>query len=439
MRRFGIILLIVTIAGSLAFGQTGDARTRGMANAFTAVADDVNAIFFNPAGLAFLEKGYFVVGADASAVLSKRIMFGEEEYPYPWEYWDESGNMSYSYWDDFMGIDVFFDPSEFGFPYDPEVPGSYEQAVQDYMTWRDFYGFYQFNQNVSDMHLIPRLAYAAKNWGVSLITESSVEMATTEYRGEDTQLTFNLNKDVGVMGALGLNLGIMAVGANLKYYVRKTDTISFYAYETEDGPPDGFFADLLLGTENEESGSSHLELGVGGLFTLGQISAGAYIDNLLYFLPQDENGEWDPDLLGIFDSLSIGASFTPFNSKTSGKKGLLNLIGAVDIKNLGSETNRMLTAGVEAGLNIGDIIAANGRLGYRQDLPGNLMEMVDSFDPRLGFYTFGIGAKFIMGSLDIAAEFPADMVFEPPTGDNLPEDRLDTPFMNIVINLSLSF
>ncbi|MEI7974158.1 MAG: hypothetical protein WCH11_07310, partial [Bdellovibrio sp.] len=50
-----------------------EARALGMGDAFVAVADDSSALFYNPAGLAWLESGQFVGSLDfgvSSGVLS---------------------------------------------------------------------------------------------------------------------------------------------------------------------------------------------------------------------------------------------------------------------------------------------------------------------------------------------------------------------------------
>ena len=67
MKRF-IVVLIMLFAG-LQSAQAGGyqipeagIKAMGMANAFTAVADDASALWYNPAGLAFAKSGQVIAG-----------------------------------------------------------------------------------------------------------------------------------------------------------------------------------------------------------------------------------------------------------------------------------------------------------------------------------------------------------------------------------------
>ncbi|PYQ26433.1 MAG: hypothetical protein DMF56_24440 [Acidobacteria bacterium] len=64
-RLFGFAVLVITTSAAFASGfriTAHGARAMGMGLAFTAVADDASAIYFNPAGLAFFDKSDFVGG-----------------------------------------------------------------------------------------------------------------------------------------------------------------------------------------------------------------------------------------------------------------------------------------------------------------------------------------------------------------------------------------
>jgi len=71
--RFIVVLLLGALgAGRTAFGSAfaineGSTRAQGMAGAFTAIADDASAIFFNPAGMAFQKRTQMEM--DALAVI----------------------------------------------------------------------------------------------------------------------------------------------------------------------------------------------------------------------------------------------------------------------------------------------------------------------------------------------------------------------------------
>lgn len=440
MKKTILVIMIIAVLPLAVFAQVGDARTRGMANAFTAVADDYNALYFNPAGLSYLRNGDFVLGVGGNVTMTKALVFGQADYPDPWYdgYYEQ-----YTYWDDFTNSDVYFDPADYGFYWSDEEGGTtYEEAVQAYQEFRSFYGIYETTKNLSDMNLYPRLAFAGRHWGISAINNISLEpRPMDDYQAEDSEFIFDLYKDTGVMGGIGFNIGPLAVGANVKYYKRVSDVVSFSAADAQDGPPEDFFTDIVFGSEEgsetlEED--SIIEAGIGALFALGAVNVGAYLDNLLFFLDRDEEtGDLNVDA-GLLNTLSVGAAWTPFNQKTKDKRGILNFIVAGDLKNIGSSINRELSAGAEAGLNLGGVIVADARLGYSQALPGELADMASAIDPRNGTYSVGMGWKFLFFAVNASFELPADMVLDPPTGF-LTDEQLQTEFGTAVVDIHFTF
>lgn len=84
VRKF-IILLIIMFPLGYIYGDFNDigvgARPIGMSNAFTALADDVSAIYYNPAGLAFIQRvqfsaeyGRLYMGLDDNSNLSRSFL-----------------------------------------------------------------------------------------------------------------------------------------------------------------------------------------------------------------------------------------------------------------------------------------------------------------------------------------------------------------------------
>ncbi len=432
-------MLILAFVSSMIFTQTGDGRTRGMANAYTAVADDHNALFFNPAGLGFLKDADFVLGIGGNATITKALPFGEERYPEVWQSWDGDG-YEYVYWDDFMDSNVFFDPADYGFSYDPDDEQSYREAVEAYEEWHSYYNMYETMTNISDIALFPQLTYVTRYWGISSIYEISLEPRLTEYKAEKTEFAFDVYKDVGVMGGVGIRLGPLGIGANMKYYRRKTDTIIFSAEEGVDGLPEGFVGDIFFGSADGNevaSDASHMEIGAGLLFAAGSLNFGLYSDNLIGFVNESEGDGLSVDV-ALLDTMSLGVALTPFNRKTSDKKGFLNFILSGDLKNLGSSTERILAMGMETGLHFGEALMVDGRLGYSQPLPGDMGTMADSFDPRLGTYSVGFGGRFLLGTMNFVFQVPSDMIFDPPQG-NLTDEEMASTFGTFVMDMSLTF
>jgi hypothetical protein len=169
----------------------------------------------------------------------------------------------------------------------------------------------------------------------------------------------------------------------VKYYTESAYTLDYTGADFMDGPPSDFFQQIFVGpsdVDSEVESAPHLELGIGALATLGTISVGAYLDNLLFFL--DLTGEAvEVNFVDLFDSLSVGAAWTPFDNKLKEKRGILNLIAAVDFRNIGDDVNREIALGGEIGLNLGRVIMLNTRLGYNQSLPGTLIESLSDINP----------------------------------------------------------
>ncbi len=134
----------------------------------------------------------------------------------------------------------------------------------------------------------------------------------------------------------------------------------------------------------------------------------------------------------------MGAAWTPFDNKLKEKRGILNLIAAVDFRNIGDDVNREIALGGEIGLNLGRVIMLNTRLGYNQSLPGTLIESLSDINPYLGTYTVGIGMKLLIAEFNFSMELPSDMLMDPPTG-NLTEEELDTLFGTGVFEVRMSF
>jgi hypothetical protein len=65
--------------------------------------------------------------------------------------------------------------------------------------------------------------------------------------------------------------------------------------------------------------------------------------------------------------------------------------------------------------------------------------MFNALDATIGKYSIGMGAKFLIASIDVAAIMPADIALNPPVQGNISEERLASPFARIIVNASVSF
>jgi hypothetical protein len=412
-------LLAITLLGLLVVvpvvAQTqGDVRVRGLGGAYTGLADDANSLFLNPAGLGYLDHSSLVIGIGTDLELTKRVLSEQGDLPYVYESWtgDET---EYLYWDDFFSAEVPFDPADYGFPYDPDDPEDKNRAVREYQEYQESYDFYSFAQSTSYLTMIPRVTYAEKGFGVSTISEFSMDFVTSEdYSGVETPLGVSIQRRLGVIAGFGVPFGPVSLGANVKYYNQGQFTLNYNAGDFEYGPPEDLFKNLFLGAPEGEVLENHFELGIGALFTLGKFSAGAYLDNLLFFLNPSE--DTSVDSRGIWETLSVGVSWTPSNSKFDEEWSFLNFALSGDLKNIGSDTERRLNVGMELGLDIARVLTTHLRLGYTQNLPGTLGEAFGGISPWEGEYSVGLGGRLLFAEINLAATFPANVLLMPPSG-----------------------
>lgn len=372
MKRFLIVLMTAVVAVASLSAQSlesdrpdattlpiGDARAFGFAGAMTAVNDDMNSLFYNPAGLAFLRRNYLSIEAGLGGNMEASV-----------ETMDADGNITQA-----------------------ESAGSYYEPV-----------IFQ-----------PRVIMGGKGWGLAFTADyvaydPSGSGYTEDELYNDTSiiLTDYVSRRIGVVGGLGFNLGPIALGANVKYY-----GYSDYSFDycpatvgTE------MIGDVLLGPDGLSFDSWDFGVGVGALVTLGSINVGAYYGNLAPFINAIASGE-DYSLMAYVDdcfkTMSLGVSFMPSDSKFSKHKSPIDLIASADFKNLGDNEDRELCAGVEAGLDLWNVLVATGRVGYTQALPTDTFSMdslIDAFNIDNGDITIGATAKFTLFKADLGLYVP---------------------------------
>lgn len=445
MKRVTYLTFALLLLVSLSIGAQDlqSIRAQGMGGAFTAVADDSNALFVNPAGLAFLRSGELRVAVGAGGSFTKFSFFGEPEFPYVEPDWNDPEGDGYVTYDDFFGTPVPFDPADYGFPWSDEEGSdlpTYSEAVNQYDEFRAAYSVVEQFQNVSDLAGAPRVILQRRGWAVGNINRVNVLVQPGFFDNNNPDVTpmdVSVVRDGGFIGGLGLRFGPFAAGANARFFSRSTASTTFTLDEFDGGPPEELVQLLLFGPEEGSDITAEtaprLQVGVGGLFALGPLNAGAYLDNLLAFLEGEE-----VDFGAIFDTLNFGVAWTPTNEKTARTRSGLQLSAAADLRGIGSDTERVLTAGVEAGLDLGGVIVLVGRGGYRQPVPGSLLEVADNIDPRTGVYTVGGQLKFLFLEIQGAADFPADVLLDPPSYP-LPEDQYSDPFARVRLEVSIVF
>ncbi|GEM_PF-6234647 len=370
MKKIVLLVLVMVLAGGMALSAqtyrnelfTQDARVMAMGG-FTAVANDINALFYNPAGLAYLPARDFMLGTTF--------------------YSDLSGK----------GIDFFadFDPDDEDFdPEDVILPLRFTS-------------------------LTSRAAFAERNWGVAAVSEMGVQPIEVLLDEEEEQLDiiYVPTHNLGLVGGVGFSSGPIAVGGNIRLYraLPKFDDKTVSLGFDEDGEIKEDDLDKAMEDIRETffafEDDVNMEVGVGAMVTLGSLSAGAYIESLMDVLEYEDH---------IFErawkSMSIGAAFTPFENRLypSARMQLINLVIAGDFTYIGDDELRSMGIGTEVGLRLGRAVTFDLRGGYRQPMPGDFGDM--EIDTSKGEVFFGLGAKLIALDLNFTAAIPAGLLEE---------------------------
>ena len=118
MKRFIVLVVALALLVPAAFAQRGDARAQGLAGAMTAVNDDMNSLFYNPAGLAYLRKSYFSVDTNVDIDFGMGLFSSNsllDVYPNGGSYNNSTHNYDYTYvaYDSFTGTSSVFDFDEY--------------------------------------------------------------------------------------------------------------------------------------------------------------------------------------------------------------------------------------------------------------------------------------------------------------------------------------
>ena len=442
MKRTLIISVVMLSLAATGFAQSGDARARGLAGALTAVGDDMNALFYNPAGLAFLRTGYLNV--EGNAALTANRSFDE---PFSNALRDiyavaGAGNVPTYYYTYAEGEDPF-DEFVFGvddIPYLAEltalaqangetdyanlIPGRQRMYYQQLVYRNDSYNA------INSVTGNPRVTIGGPHWGVSgyadyVLTPSNIPGTNNA----NTVLDYTVFRQMGVTAGLGLDLGPIAVGANVRYV---QDAIYDASFRFEGGEQDS--ADILeLLSHQAENADASFTVGLGALFTVGMANLAVYNDNVMPFLDQDNN---TPFLDAFLDTMTFGLAFMPSDNKFESKKSLLVFMSTADFKNVADAVNRQLCAGLEAGINLDDFIVGLVRAGYTQRLPGEFSELANAFNIDNGTVSLGASVKLWVLKLDASYSIPVGYI-----GNNwdMTDEQRRMDSMKLGLSVALTF
>jgi len=441
MKRTLIICIVMIGFATSGFAQTGDARVQGLAGAVTAVGDDMNALFYNPAGLAFLRKDYFNMEGNAALTANRSFdepfsnalrdiyaVNGDGNIPHYYYTWVNSDDPREEF---FFGIDDQ--------PYLEELTALAQANGDTYESLNDGWkrAYYQQlvyrNAAYNAINSItgnPRVTLGGPNWGVSgfadyVLTPSHLPGTINA----NTVLDYSVLRQLGVTAGLGIKLGPIAVGANATYVQDAIYDASLrFAGEAEDT------ADILeLLSHQAQNADASFTVGLGALFTVGLANIAVYNDNVMPFLDQDST---TPFLDAFLDTTTFGLAFMPSDNKFESQKELFVFMSTADFKNVGDDVNRQLCAGLEAGINIGDFIVALVRAGYTQRLPGPYAKMANAFNIDNGTVSLGATAKFWMLKLDASYSIPVGYI---GNNWNMTDDQRRMDSMKIGLTAAITF
>lgn len=379
MKRLLLVAIAITLVSTMAFGQMfgSDARARGMGGAMTAVNDDMNTLFYNPAGLAFLRKSYFIVAPDIQVTQHSSMLIS---YDYSS---DDQGNGYYGYY-------YYRDGQRYLVDNATVINGVVLDLNGDGIVSPEEISSYNSCFAIGPIVISPRLIIGGKYWGTALIGDYQLN----PYLSGDRNY-FLVDRTLSAVAGLGFNLGPVALGANVRYSRESNYSISLQQY---DGPSTiiGVFSPDSEGVTNYEP---ELKIGAGALVTLGTLNLGLYNADVMAII---DNGD-DP-----LYATNLGVSWMPSDNKFQ-KKFPLSLAAAADIKNLGSSSSRSLNMGLEIGLNAGDFLVVLARAGYSQPF-GMGLELSDldlaEFSVNDGTINIGATAQLWFAKVDLSMAVP---------------------------------
>lgn len=480
MKKNVIAILCILLFLASSTLTANPARYTAMGGAFTAIGDDATTIKANPAGLAYIYDSTlsFDTTMDFHPTFS---LFAYEPpalsslggiYPYDLYYdhdsddhklyridWTSSSYENIYSFTDEGGDTIFYDDalSAMGFIID-------ENVLNEISSWYEGVAFLDLLSNrFNTIGMIPSVSYVDNGYGLS-VTQA---IAVKGLPGDPAD-TIHLIDSQEYAAGIGNTFGPVALGVNAVY--TRTSAIVMSTPEFEEygtycdsllssfgvSDPDELGIEILTGDLFREYGDTvdSLTIGLGTMMDTGSFTIGAYINDLTDVLTDGNRAfklSSNTAMQNSWKALNIGVAYESNRRKQDYSEDLINLLLAADIHNIGDIDNRSLHMGAEFGLSLGEIITADLRAGYTQDLELSLDEIMDQgiFDIDKGVFSFGMGAKALITQLDMAVTIPAafiETVFyhmasdeEPPSYETLTGNLNPTDGPRFMLTGSITF
>ena len=331
---------------------TRDARLAAMGGAFTAAGDSVHALYFNPAGLAYLSR--------------PDVQIGNSTYV----------DFNHAGMNDFLAVAEGEQPDPFTL-------------------------FFNHMSNTL------QASAAGRFWGVSFTHEVAIVPPETASL-QESSIPFSQVTRSTIAGGLAAALGDFSFGFNLRH-VRSDESAAEFSTSDyiKQVAGTGSFLDGTSRIRPESlvipETAPVIQAGVGIMTVTGGLTTGIYVDSIY----TGESMSFQERIDRMTQTASIGMSYDFFNPKREASHHVRHFVISADLHRAGDDDRRFLSFGTEAGLHFTRVITLDLRGGYTHPVPGStLTEAFTSLDPAGGEVHIGAGMKFMVSDLHLSLSLP---------------------------------
>lgn len=258
--------------------------------------------------------------------------------------------------------------------------------------------------------------YTTRNWGVSAYTKYVMDIDN-----EGDEYTFDITKVNSLKFGLAGGLGPLSFGADIRatMYGSEVNVIDF---SESSGVVIPFIQEVLLDDYTDIS-TENVVLGAGILLDIGNFSFGAYSSDFVTIYDSKEpDGDLQFSLDSVLNTLNAGAAYQSRSYTKAGNFHPLQFTLALDIHDLGDDSERTIHLGSEFNLRFFEYMQFALRAGYQEDLE-ELDEMLFGLSMIEGDYTLGIGTVLPFLKIDGAVSVPGEhlMYMMDPEGSHDPQ------------------
>jgi hypothetical protein len=329
-------LMSISAAGSDVDPSYSDARVSSLSGAYTAVADDPNALYLNPAGLNRMN----------SSSMSIRLDLIDQ-----------------------LNGDFFTDTG---------LTKVFEQPV-----------------------LNGEFIFTDRNWGIAAYTK--YDMAISQ---SGDQYDFDVVKVNSLRLGFAAGLGPFSFGLDVRAIMQNPLYETSFTTDETVGVIIPFLQEIILHEYSSSLGHESVVMGAGVLLDLGNVTLGAYSDEVLNLMEGDES-EISFSAEDVLRGLNAGIAYKSSVYTKYGDFRPLQFTAAVDLHDLGDPEIRTIVAGMEANLRFLEYAQFALRLGYAEPL-AEFDELLFGLSMKEGVYSVGAGAILPFLKIDASLGIPGE-------------------------------